>query len=75
MNVDIVSEATEQMASLPYEQQERALEFIKGLTLSEKSGATGGRLLKYAGFISPDDLKAMSEAIENDCGKTDANEW
>ena len=35
----------------------------------------GKNLLKYAGHIPPDDLKAMSEAIERSCGEVDADEW
>ncbi len=75
MNVNIVSEAAEQMANLPYGLQERALKFIRELTLPEKSGIPGRRLLKYAGFIPSDDLRIMSEVIENDCGRIDSNEW
>lgn len=75
MNMNIASEAARKMAALPYEQQEKTLEFMKGLTLSGKSGVLGEKLLKYAGFIPSDDLKAMSQAIESDCGKTEANEW
>jgi hypothetical protein len=75
MNVNIVSEAAEQMAALPYKLQEKALKFIKGLTLSEQSGVSGKKLLKYAGFIPPDDLRTISEVIENDCRRIDANEW
>lgn len=75
MNVNIVSEAAEQMADLPYILQEKVLKFIKELALSEKSGVPGRSLLKYAGFIPPDDLRIMSEVIENDCRKIDADEW
>nr|VFK12987.1 MAG: hypothetical protein BECKLPF1236A_GA0070988_1008013 [Candidatus Kentron sp. LPFa]VFK16007.1 MAG: hypothetical protein BECKLPF1236B_GA0070989_108716 [Candidatus Kentron sp. LPFa]VFK29050.1 MAG: hypothetical protein BECKLPF1236C_GA0070990_1007914 [Candidatus Kentron sp. LPFa] len=75
MNLNTASEAVRQMATLPYEQQERTLEFMKGLTLSGKSGVPGEKLLKYAGFIPADDLKTMSQAIESDCGKTEPNEW
>ncbi len=75
MNSEIISEATEQMAKLPYNLQERALKFIEELTLFGKSGASGRSLLKYTGFISPDDLKIMNDVIKNDCRKIDANEW
>ena len=71
----MVSEATEQMANLPYSLQKKILKYIRELTLSEKKGVPGKSLLKYAGSIPQDDLKTMSEAIENDCGKIDANEW
>jgi hypothetical protein len=75
MNVNIVSEAAEQMAILPHNLQVRALKFIKELTLSGKNGVPGRSLLKYAGFIPPDDLRLMSEVIENDCRKVDGDEW
>ncbi|MFH1904320.1 MAG: hypothetical protein ABIK53_02195 [bacterium] len=75
MNSEIISEATAQMANLPYNLQERALNFIKGLTLPDKSGIPGRNLLKYAGFIPSDDLNIMSNVIEKDCRKIDANEW
>lgn len=75
MNSEIISEAAARMAKLPYNLQERALNFIKRLTLPDKSGVPGRNLLKYAGFIPPDDLNIMSDVIENDCRKIDANEW
>lgn len=75
MNANIVSEAAEHIAVLPYGLQEKALKFIKELTLSEKRGIPGRRLLKYAGFIPRDDLRIMSEVIENECGRIDTNEW
>lgn len=75
MNNEIVSQAADQMANFPYNLQEKALIFIKELTLSEKNGVPGRTLLKYAESIPPDDLEIMSEVIENDCGKIDTNEW
>ena len=75
MNSAIILEATKQMANLPYDLQEMVLKFIEKLTLFGKSGVSGRSLLKYAGFISPDDLKIMSDVIENDCRKIDINEW
>ncbi len=71
MHTEIISEVAERMESLPYNLQERALQFIRKLNLSEKNGVHGKSLLKYAGSIPLDDLKIMSEAIENDCRKID----
>ncbi|RLC14176.1 MAG: hypothetical protein DRI57_14885 [Deltaproteobacteria bacterium] len=71
----IISEATAQMANLPYNLQEKVLNFIKGLTLPGKSGVPGRNLLKYRGLIPLDDLNIMSDVIENDCRRIDANEW
>ena len=75
MNSTIIPKAAKQMANLPYNLQEMVLKFIERLTLFGKSGVSGSSLLKYAGFISPDDLKIMSDVIENDCRKIDTNEW
>ncbi len=75
MNSEIISEAAAQMAILLYNLQEMALKFIRELAFPEKSGMPGRNLLKYAGFIPPDDLRIMSDAIENDCRKVDVNEW
>ncbi len=75
MNSEMISEAAAQMAILPYNLQKRALKFIQELALPQKSGVPGKNLLKYAGFIPPDDLRIMSDVIENDCRKIDINEW
>ena len=75
MNSEIISEATAQMANLPYNLQEKALDFIKKLTLPDKSGVSGRNLLKYAGLIPLDDLNIMKDVIDNDCRKVDTDEW
>ena len=71
----IISEAAALMANLPYNLQERVRNFIKGLALSHKSGVPGRTLLKYRGFIPLDDLNIMSDAVEKDCRKINADEW
>lgn len=75
MHTGLVAEAAAQMASLPCRMQEMALRFIKELSLSQKRGVPGKNLLKYAGNAAPDDLKAMSAAIESGCGQVDHREW
>jgi hypothetical protein len=32
-------------------------------------------LLKFAGILSPEEAKAMMDAIEEGCERIDANEW
>ncbi|MBF0229913.1 MAG: hypothetical protein HQK63_10065 [Desulfamplus sp.] len=44
-------------------------------SLKKKRGVTGKSLLKYAGLILPDDLRVISDAVKNDCGRVDNNEW
>ncbi len=74
MNTGIITEAAQQMATLPYDMQEQVLNFIKELKLSG-SGVTGKSLLKYAGLIPQDDLRIISDAVKTDCGRIDINEW
>ena len=75
MSNNMISEAANQMAVLPYNLQKKVLNFIKELAESGRIGVPGRSLLKYAGEIPQDDLKVMSEVIENDCGKIEPDEW
>lgn len=75
MSNNMISEAANQMAVLPYNLQKKVLNFIKELAASSKIGVPGRSLLKYAGEIPQDDLKVMSEVIENDCRKIEPDEW
>lgn len=76
---ELVLEATRQITILPYSFQERALQFIKELSKEfarpARTGVSGSTLLKYAGFIAPDDLQIMGDAVENDCNTVDKDEW
>jgi hypothetical protein len=38
-------------------------------------GVPGASLLRFAGAISIEDLDSMTQAIEQGCERTDANEW
>jgi hypothetical protein len=61
-----------QIDKLPHDLQVRVLDIIKALT---PKGVEGKSLLRFEGFISPDDLQLMSKAIEEGCEKVDINEW
>jgi hypothetical protein len=63
----IVEEVVEQLKDLPQELQARVLEFAKALAQSTPRGIPGGHLLRFAGTIAPNDVKQMSEAIEQGC--------
>lgn len=39
------------------------------------SGAVGATLLRFAGSIEPDDLRAMTTAIREGCERIDAADW
>lgn len=60
---------------LSTEQQMRVLTFVKTLAEEQPCGVRGSRLLKFAGVISPDDLKEMEKAIAEGCEQVNLNEW
>ncbi len=59
-----VEEVIEQIKSLPRESQRRVAEFARTLGQAPQSGVAGQRLLRFAGVIPPDDLRLMSEGID-----------
>jgi len=75
VNASLKEEVLKQLNALPYEQQQRVLDFIRALTLSRSSGVPGRKLLRFAGTIEESDLKIMQQAIENGCEKVDYSEW
>ncbi len=75
MNNVVITEVVHQMEHLPVDLQQQVLDFIKTLTVSVQRGVPGKKLLRFAGIIPPDDLKLMSQAIEQDCEQVDLNEW
>lgn len=75
MSNAMIAEVVQQMENLPDNLQQQVLDFIEKLTISAQRGVPGKRLLQFAGIIPPDDLKLMSQAIEQDCEQVDLNEW
>jgi hypothetical protein len=75
MDTAIIDKVIEQLKSLPHELQWRVLEFTRALAASAPHGVPGKQLLRFAGAISPDDVKIMREAIEQGCEQVDVNEW
>ena len=65
----------EQVDQLPLEFQRKVLDFAQALALALPKGVPGVSLLRFAGAIELDDLRAMSEAIEVGCEQVDTNEW
>lgn len=75
MNRSILTSVMEQLTVLPDDMQEQVLEFIKALRSSAERGKPGKQLLRFNGFIKPDDLQQMQQAIEDGYEQVDANEW
>lgn len=71
----IEEELLRQFNQLPLEFQKKVLEFAKVLNATIPKGKPGKDLLKYAGSIDQNSLKAMEEAIKYDCERMDINEW
>lgn len=64
-----------QLNKLSDEQQKQVLDFTRFLTMTKPDGVPGKELLRFAGTITPEDAKLMLEAIDEDCGRTNLNEW
>ena len=75
MSVPIIDEVVEQLKVMPQPLQRQVLEFVRSLAKVESRGTPGHQLLRFAGSIPSDDLQLMHEAIEQDCGRVDVDEW
>jgi len=68
-------ELHQHLEHLPVGQQRQVLDFARALASSRKRGVAGQKLLQFAGAIELDDLKIISQAVAEDCGKVDTHEW
>jgi hypothetical protein len=75
MDTPIVEEVIECLKALPQELQRQVLQFTRALAQPTPRGIPGHQLLRFAGAISLDDVRLMSEAIERGCEQVDPNEW
>lgn len=75
MTTSIVEQVIEELKVMPQDLQYLVLEFARNLTSSKVPGVPGKELIRFAGSIPKEDLQLMSEAIEQDCGQVDTNEW
>jgi hypothetical protein len=77
MNPSIIEQVVEQLRAMPQPLQWKVLKFARTLvkTDSKIQGISGQKLLCFAGVIPSGDLQLMKQAIEQDCGRVDLNEW
>ena len=68
-------ELAKEMDQLPPPLQRKVINYAHSLTQPRPHGTPGRQLLKYAGFLSPEDAKEMMDAIEEGCEGIDPNEW
>ncbi len=75
----ITYEIGKQMNQLPFEPQQKVLNFAQNLVVHSHKGkgvgVEGNKLIRFAGSIKSDDIQAMSKAIESGCEKIDEDEW
>jgi len=74
-NSVIAQQIIKHLDQLPFDLQQRVLDFTQALVVSLPKGVPGKQLVSFAGLIEPDDIRAMSQAIEAECEKVNANEW
>jgi hypothetical protein len=57
--------------------QRRVLDYASSLKESKATlrGTHGRELLQFAGILSPEEAKAMMDAIEEGCERIDPDEW
>lgn len=76
MNSSIIDKVYQLLKVMPPNLQQQVLEFTRNLADSTTmQGVPGSQLLRFAGTIPLDDLKLMSEAINQDCEQVDIDEW
>ncbi|GAB4306379.1 MAG: hypothetical protein Fur0025_48370 [Oscillatoriaceae cyanobacterium] len=75
-NTNTIAQVVKQLETMPKHLQGQVLEFARMLANNtDLRGTPGQKLLHLAGSISPEDLRIMSEAIEQDCEQVDIHEW
>ena len=57
------------------DQQKRAAELVHSLVSPLPQGASVEDLMKVAGTLDDESAREMMEAIEEECGRVDLNEW
>ena len=68
-------ELVKEMDQLPPPLQRKVVNYAHSLTQPRPRGTPAKQLLKFAGILSPEEAKAMMDAIEEGCERIDANEW
>lgn len=75
MDNNIIPEVVDHIKHLPHNLQRQVLNYVKELKKIHETEVHGEHLLRFAGSISAEDLKIMSDVIEKDCEQVDLNEW
>ena len=74
MSTDLPSEINSELNGLDADKQRQVLDYVRTLK-DVPPGMTGAELKKFAGCISKEDAKEMTDAIEAGCGQVDLDGW
>jgi hypothetical protein len=69
------SEILHYLNRLPSAMQCQVLQFARALETTTHAGVSGSSLIAFAGCIPPDDLRIISQVVEEGCERVDAHEW
>jgi len=75
MSEALIEKVVEQLRTLPKNLQTEVLQFLVGLKQSQPIGVAGASWSEYANLFPPEDLGDMADAINEDSGKIDLDEW
>jgi hypothetical protein len=71
----IQNDLLKQVEQLSPPLQRKVVDFARSLAQSRPRGIPGRQLLEFVGILSPEEAKAMMDAIEEDCERIDPNDW
>ncbi|MEO1590470.1 MAG: hypothetical protein AAFU71_04160 [Cyanobacteria bacterium J06632_22] len=80
MAISIIDQVVEHLNNMPQALQRQVLHFAQTVSARAVSpvsrrGTSGKTLLRFVGAIPQEDLALMQEAIVQDCGQVDIDEW
>ena len=76
MSQEIIDRVITHLQTLPEELQLEALHLVQQLQSNPAFNAVSGKvLLAHIDSIDSDDIELMSNAIDEDCGRIDLDEW
>lgn len=72
--ITLSQELQNQIQGLTPLQQQKVLDFVRTLSTSQ-IGTPGSKLVQFAGSLSPEEGKSISEAIHEGCGLANPGGW
>lgn len=75
IDATIQSELLRAVEQLPPPLQREVVNYAHSLVHPRPRGTPGRELLRFAGIMTPEEGKAMMDAIEEGCERIEADEW